>query len=540
MYSLAHLCRPKFLWRHNTDHTPREVTSEVRLNSQRAVLIILPAVAGAIELGLVSSTWGMGANSDSVSYISEAHNILAGRGISSLHYAPLYSYLLAGIQLVGPSALDAARWANCVLFSANILMVAFLLRRQCGSHWVAGFGAALMATSVDMLQIHFMVWPEPLFVFGTLWTLVLTQLYLESGRRRFLIAAALCAGVTTLTRYPGLALVASIAIAQFTLTKDSLVQRLQNALLVATLGLVPIGTWLASNGAFTGQMTVRTLAFHPITIGRLVDGLSVASRWLVPVEPPLALRVVVTALVVAAVTVVLVSAGPRLRRRERTSLFWFLSITFVFSYTALLLLSITLFDESTPLDSRIMSPVYPVALITAVSAVYRLVESLESEWLSRGLIVVSAVLLISYLPRAWDWGVTSYTDGRSYTGKVWRESGTIRETLGLPLNTTIFSNAPDVITILLNRRARMLPKKFDPTSGLANAHYNEEIERVRFDLENHSAVLVYFQPMRRTYLPSLVELTNLLPLQECTDANDGAICRSSSRTVVRYNPHSQN
>src|SRR5690349_12600656 len=101
----------------------------------------LLALLIAIGMWLVwySTVWGAGLISDSFQYAATARSLARGNGFSLPYgdgelipmtkYAPMFSILLSGFELVGVRAILGARILNTLLFGLNIVLV-FLCTKQ--------------------------------------------------------------------------------------------------------------------------------------------------------------------------------------------------------------------------------------------------------------------------------------------------------------------------------------------------------------------------------------------------------------------------
>jgi hypothetical protein len=95
-----------------------------------------------------------------------------------------------------------------------------------------------------------------------------------------------------------------------------------------------------------------------------------------------------------------------------------------------------------------------------------------------------------------------------------------------PPGTLIFTNGPDAAYILAGRDAARIPNRVHPTSGLENVEYEAELRRMLDRLYREEGVLVYFERIRRSYLPSREELAGRLPIELVSRTEDGWIYRA--------------
>ena len=112
-----------------------------RAISARFVTCLLAiAVAAIVALLWATAPFGSGVTADSVSYLNAAQSLTQGSGLLDTnreglpvmltHYPPLFSMVLAATAMLAHVPLEsAARWLNCLLFGASLLLVGLHARR---------------------------------------------------------------------------------------------------------------------------------------------------------------------------------------------------------------------------------------------------------------------------------------------------------------------------------------------------------------------------------------------------------------------------
>ncbi len=124
---------------------------------------------------------------------------------------------------------------------------------------------------------------EPLFLFFSLLAFLCFGFYFERNKSTWLAATGLLTSLAYLTRYSGLALVATFVVT-LVLLNDSWKKRIGSALILLA-GFVPLViAWSIRNRMVAGNTTNRTLIWHPVTSETLEQGLRTFSEFLIPVE----------------------------------------------------------------------------------------------------------------------------------------------------------------------------------------------------------------------------------------------------------------
>ncbi len=512
---------------------------KIRQTPYYLLALITLSVIGATAV-LFSTRWGIGLSPDSVVYIGAARNLLSGNGLSvpsysgeftpMTQYPPLFSIWLAGIGYIGIDPMDGARWLNALLFAANITLVGLVVYASTRSLLPSIFGSLLMMGSLPAVQIHSMAWSEPLFIFFGILGLFLLALYMEKPRYVILAVSSMAVALAFLARYAGIALVATGVIAILLLSKYPWRKRLFDVGVFCTISCVPMILWIIRNLVVAGTATNREVAFHPLTTEHLRAAVDTISTWLLPVRVPPSTRWVSLLIVVTMVILIFVLSKREMRRDERknpegpTGLPALLGF-FILNYGLLLLVSISFFDVHTPVDNRILSPVYVATLTLVLCLSPNLSTTLiQGRSIRIALIIFCVVFSVSHLLGVIPWLTHSYSNGIGYASRAWKQSALIEHINGLDSKVPIFTNGPDAVYILTGRPAYMIPSKVDPGTRLVNSNYPYDLATMRKELEMGKGVLVYFNKISwRWYLPSEKELKKHLKLHLHATEEDGSI-----------------
>src|SRR5437773_7890753 len=184
------------------------------------------ALLGSCVL-LVSTRWGIGGYPDSLVYVGVARSILDGSGVRFFNdmgqftpvtqYPPLYPSTMAALGIMGLDPLLGSRWLSALFFGANALLVACILYRITLSPGASIIGAFFALTSFPMIYIHSMAVSEPMFIFLVFLGFSFLSLFLYGSRSLLLFLCALTIGLSSLTRYVGIAFLLTGPVAIFCL-----------------------------------------------------------------------------------------------------------------------------------------------------------------------------------------------------------------------------------------------------------------------------------------------------------------------------------
>ncbi len=335
--------------------------------------LVLPALFGAAVLA-VAARWGLGLSPDSAVYVGAARSIISGRGFSLLadsgnfapiiYYPPLYPLLLALPGSGGLDPVSVAKWLNILLFGANIFLagtITFALTASLGATVIT---ASLVATAFPMVMVHSMAWSEPLFIFFELWGIIFLLSYLRKPGYRSLVAAAGVIGLSVLSRYAGVAFVASAAVGILVLDSGLWKRRVVHAGAFLAVSLFPISLWLLRNWWAAGSATHRQFSFHPLGVDRVTDVINTIISWFTafPHVSSWFQMLTVGLTVFGGLAFWLwgrrQAAGDESISPNRTKIITSLLALIVASYLLLLVVSISFLDAQIPVDTRILSPAY--------------------------------------------------------------------------------------------------------------------------------------------------------------------------------------
>ena len=459
------------------------------------------AVLAAVALFAITP-WGLGLTPDSMSYMRSARAIAEHGDFGALptHWPPLYPLLLAAGSFVYGEIGMGARALQGILLALNILLLAMLSWRlldapsRAASATVFAF-ILLLALQPNLWVVHLRLWSEPAFLVMCLANLLAMERALRGPAPwRWLAVAALLTGVAVLVRYAGLFLIATNVLAILGLTaSSSLRDRLAKSMFVSAGGVVPMLAWVAFNQLRGAGAEVRSLAYHPVSESHIRQALDTVSSWL-SLGSGLGWVVMLLLLLVT-----LIPWFPRLHIRDSLIAARLLSI-YTLSYAAFILLSISLADAHTPLDARILVPIFPSAFLLALHAFWSISGKKAR---ARGLLLF-AVLLLLNLRSSYALWETSFRDGTGFGSRVVQEMPAVEFIRSLPAAWSASTNTPEVFQLHLEQQATMFPRSTDPETRTANPEYEEELTK----MASRADLMVYFGlGGYRWYLPSIEELS---------------------------------
>jgi 4-amino-4-deoxy-L-arabinose transferase-like glycosyltransferase len=463
-----------------------------------ALVLGLLALLGAWLLK-ISTPYGLGLIDDAISYVAAARALLAGQGFTRIwlasgyepitHWPPGFPAVMAAVSFFARiDPYRSARAINVIVFGANTALLGWLGWKMTRSRVAGIFLALLFLSNRTLLRLHAYALSEPLYLFVSLLAFLAFAAYFDKEKRRWLFLSGLFVGLAYLTRYAALSLLASLLVALFVL-RPVWRQRLRDTGIFLAGALPPIAAWMLRNQLVGGSATNRAVQWHPVTHENLMRGARTFFQFLLPLSELSApvidntfVLVLIPFLIFIPLLVWLLLRGGKYffspRKNKRPPVLAWVTALYIFGYLGSLLVSLTLFDAATPLNDRILSPIYLALLILATALAAWIWRKRGAHWLifSVALIILSVSATAQY---------KNYLELREtpqgFASWRWRESSVMAAIRELPPDTEIYTNQPPAVYFWTGRPAYPL--------------WDEQPSALR---EGDAALAVFFPPQRGT------------------------------------------
>lgn len=469
--------------------------------------LVLLALSGTFLI-LYATPQGMGLFDDSIAYIAGARSILDGQGYREAwlasnqpvtHFPPGFSAVLALVGLSGLDPLRGTRFVNALIFGINIFMLGIIGWRMTRSKAAGIVLAILLLINGQLFRVHTTAMSEPLYIFFTLAAfLTFSQYFVSEDKNsiKFLLFTSILTAFAYLTRYAGLALLATFLVSLFIL-HPTWKQRL-TSIGIFLAGFIPFAlAWSIRNRLLADNATNRTLVYHPVTAENLQLGLSNVAAFLLPVEAwrrelikiPNLFAGILSILVVMLLIWLLAKAWKKFFQPESQTpdVLSFIATLYIFGYLASILSSMTWFDASTKFQLRILAPVYVSLFIMLVYLGYWLWQNQKAISILLSLVILS-LSLYNYAETL----TQLRKGGQGYASFQWFDSKAIKFLAGLPEGTRIYSNETAPVYLYTNRPGYVLPDLIDPVTGLPRGRFDEGVELLQADVLSGKAALALF------------------------------------------------
>jgi hypothetical protein len=454
-------------------------------------LIGIGLVAAAVQL--YATTKGIGTTPDSRIYIEAARrfasdgtftNTAGAASIPVVHFPPLLPLVLALPAMLGSiDPLDTARSLDCIMLFATVVVAGALIHDLSSRSKVMAIAGTLLTTGLmASFYIYVWAWSEPLFIFLMLLTFLFLTRYASTGRSLQLVLAALSAALACLTRYVGGAFV--ISVTYWLLTRPWPVRnRLQRAAAFFAIGGFPIGLWLIRNIVVAGQSTDRTAGFHPITRAMLAEAFGTGFIRLV-------FFAALAAIAASYLRFDVRKAWQRASQDSAVTSLWLSLLIYVLS----LIISISFFDSTTPLDNRTLAPALILLIVAVFSTAAYISAPQRRTWANRlaaglyGIYLLAGVLGTLVLARR------AHQEGAGFASESWKNSAAIAYVRNLPPERPVYSNGEEAIYLLTGRVTHALPR-------LTDENLEQETNAMRREIVEAAGVVVVFAELEnRTFI----------------------------------------
>ena len=466
------------------------------------MVLVALSTAGGYAL-IISTPMGLGQINDSTAYIAGARSILQGTGYSEIwlattlepiiHYPPLISSILAFIGLSGLDPVRGFRVLNIALYSSSIFFIGLLGKKMTGEKLAGVALALLFSLDATLLQIYANAISEPLFIFFLIISLIMLDLYVQLEKKRVVILIGILTGMAILTRYVGLALLATIA-ASLLVFLTNWRKRFTGIGLFFLWALPWLFAWTIRNRTLTGMATNRGAGWHPISPENINLGLKNFIAWLLRqndmIVNDFTLSAFAISIIFGAILIWVGYFGIKYFFKPSLSLqpnpVAFTTGAFTIIYTMTLLASISFFDGTTKLQDRFLSPIFVSLLILFVVFLMWIWNTNKKK--SRIAMAIFSLLFISFTATNYYQVVNKLqVDGVGYASARFQRSPVVEYIRRLPDNTKIYTNSPPAIYSATNRPSYILFLASELNDD-NQAYYSQ----VNNDVKSKGAILVLY------------------------------------------------
>jgi hypothetical protein len=477
----------------------------------------LALLMGGIACGvflLYLSKWGLGFEPDSVNYLDAAESLLVHGTLGHwlVYWPPLLPISLSIIsKLVGIEVKDAAIVLQALLFSSNLALIYLMFQRAFKSHLVGVFCFTLFANIDSFLSIHFILYSEPLYLTFTLfgWLIYVSSFRNNNKYDCRLILVGISFSLATLTRYIGIMALPTLMLMElFKLRQYGVRLLLKRILTVSVSYCIPFFSWVLFKFVFIGESTHRSLNLHPLSAKQLRVFLETVAHHFG--FSNVSIFSVMISLIGIHWVYKMCSAkrkGYYIRDCVSTRPWEGIAFFFSFAYLSLFCVVISVMDSSIRLDERTLIPIFPFILLFVLSTIQ---DGIKINQQTKVLIscLCLTFLFVHHIGYSYKFVKKFKENGLEYNNKDWNTSNTLiyLKSNKSKLHSSVFSNDPHALRFHLGRYYRYLPRKYNPQTKILNENFEVRMKKLKQDIANGKAMVVYFTERKRPNYASLLEM----------------------------------
>jgi hypothetical protein len=478
------------------------------------------AFVGVMALKAVS---GPGYDPDSMTYVGQAESLVR---FGTLHapyadwsdadstspkgtFPPGFSLAISLPMLLGASAPRAAALVEAASALVGVTTLASLAEGLAGP-WAALLAAGLALATPALIEVHFSILSEPLFLACLLLTLAAMIRAPDRPLRYGLVA-----GAASMVRYVGVALPAAAGLWAFAQPAPWRM-RLRRAVLAGLPALGFQTVWLIRNWIGTDPVPIEIISFDTHLGRTLEEARAALGSWLAPSLSESRWETPLAALVGLAAAAVAVRQVVRLPWRrwslEPLTRFVFAAGLLGLAHLAVLTYARVFVGHEIPFDDRLLSPLFLLG-----DAGFAIMLALSwprwSRWLRAAAVLALAVWFAGAGRSLRDLVRDVRESGWDYNSYAWRDSPLVRWIRTDGRNHELFSNNPVPIYFQAGRPSREVPMSTNSDTAAAFG---------RVLAARHGAMIGFSDT---TWLPEARpdSLAHLLGLQEVARFPDGTV-----------------
>lgn len=492
-------------------------------------------MVGFLLILLSTARFGVGVSHDSAFYLSGAKSILEGDGYSTpivpwdhpestepiISWPPLFPLIVAVISLTGVEPIIGARFLNALIFGLIAMVAGFYLLRRTGSLLIATVGCVCVLTSFPLVFVSKMAWSEPLFILMiTLFCFSMAS-FSENQKPIYLIAAALLAALSFLTRFIGVTVIATGIIVLLLPGSYPIRQRLKATTIFLVISSALPALWILRNYAiadtFLGERSSSSVGLYhnlKITVGTIAN-------WYIPPQIPLKIQIAFWGIGILPLVAVILFQRYRLKSRFIGMEIW---ITFIMVYVFFLVVQASLiqFDD---IGQRLLAPIVVPGIIVALVILGEFKNSVKGKIQRitpkiRLLMLVGVIGFLVVFPTYRTYGAVTqaYAEGAGWLASdYWNDNDIIDYLRSNNVTGVIYSNRADAVYTLAALNAKWTPSKEE-----------RSLDGFRNKLMAQDAYVVWFNQRGKSWQIPLDKLLSSIELAEYRRTQDGVIYRWQS------------
>lgn len=483
----------------------------------------------ALILVFLLLPYGPGVSPDSTAYLQVADNILKNKGLINYsgnfvnHWPPLYPVALGLFcKITFLPVLKAGIFFNTILLVVSCYFFLSILRMLTIKPGIVYITLAMLPASLAF-TVYSMYWSETLFIPLFLASLFYLLKWKKNPTAKYLVISGIWSGLFFLTRYAGAGCIGGMGLIVLWMS-GSVKSKIKNGILFSIPTLLISIPWFVYSALIGGNSTDRVTKFHPVGLDKVVLSAKTVASWFTGASAAYKVWGIPLFLIAAGLLgYLLLKNGKETRKNlilHRRSMI--LMMLLIVTYYVLLLVSISFFDAMTPLDHRMLSPLFPLLLLLLAIILQVAFTSTNQQTVRKGICIIFVFLMPFASYPIWK---EHYQNGNCYTGRAFTNSPTL-EYAKKNIHKNIYSNGDDLILFYTRKQVLELPSDHNPFSETDNSRFKTDVSTLFKDVTQHQYEIIYFNNIDwRTYNMAKDSVLTLFKDQSVTYFKDGFVIR---------------
>lgn len=473
---------------------------------------------------VINSPYKLGVFPDSIIYLEVAENIFEGKGIYSnegkfiQHWPPLYPLAIAAVKKLCPFDFEtSALILNAILFLISVFTFFKIIKSVSQKNGIAFLFSFLLIISKFIVNFNFIL-SEGLFLTIFLISLFNFKLWIDNRLiKHFWLASFSCA-LLLLSRYAAVGVIGGYLAYLLLFYDENLKEKIRFFFKFLLPTVIVFGFWIYYVKTYSSQTELRDFQVHLIPLSKLINIPKHILNWYaVSKDVLIIVFIFILSLFLFSKKRLKLHINSIYSALKQQSHLTKLCLAIIFSYILFLIISISFFDAATPINNRILSPIFPITLIILFIILIKNYTNKKQPNIFN--IIFLILLFIGIFYNSFSTLKNHYNKGSGYSNKQWKESSLLNYLQTHP-ELYIYTNGPDIVRYKTNCSSTYIPIKYYYHNTISKT-YNVDIEKMITKMRNSKVLVVYFYNIKRTSLIENKELLNLLKNKKVTYFKDG-------------------
>lgn len=358
-------------------------------------------------------------------------------------WPPLFPLILSIANLLTLNTLLFAKLLHGLIYIVTLLLMLKLLKINIQSKPVYFISVVILIFSAPFLQMHVMLWSEPLFMLLIVINIILLHRYSEEPNMEKLLFLILIGALMYLQRKTGTIFIASTSLLIFYLDKSKRRGTFHSVFYLICCS-IPVYLWYTRRYEVSGKVFGAAGLEPGKFITNTEEFFHTFTSYFLPSTVPLSMRITIVFFLFALAALVILK-NKNLQNLLKNNLYLKVSIFKTLFYYSCLLIFLIYIQIDDSIDDRILSPVLLplyISLIIIIDAVYLKANEIKKEYAMLFLIPIILWAFYSSIRTAYHINRWNTTGTGGYNSLPWRQNKIITYFIQseIPIDTLYTNN----------------------------------------------------------------------------------------------------